>query len=123
MTSLVNGFMTYSSAPASMARIIWDISVSVVTITILMSLKAGLARTLFKTSRPFISGMFQSSSINAGGSTARNFRRASCPWMASQVSKPMSRSMEPRMDLIALESSTIMTRIDPSGFRFNVLEK
>jgi hypothetical protein len=31
--------------------------------------------------------------------------------------------MEPRMDLIALESSTIMTRIDPSGFRFNVLEK
>ena len=45
MTSRVKGFITYSLAPASRALTIWDVSVSVVTITMRIESNAGLART------------------------------------------------------------------------------
>src|SRR5438045_4211702 len=60
---------------------------------------------------PFISGMFQSTRIRSGGPPASSFSRPSRPWTASEVWKPHSLRIFPRIMRIALESSITIALI------------
>ena len=66
ITSRVNGFMTYSSAPPPGPWPPGAISVSVVTIIRRMAACRPSPRTAWTNSRPFISGMFQSTMARVG---------------------------------------------------------
>src|SRR5262249_30693088 len=92
--SLLKGLMRYSLAPAARARCMPPSSLSVVTIMTRAGAKAASARSATTKSKPFISGMLQSTRTSSGGGPpARSLSRPSMPWMASATSKPSSRSV------------------------------
>ena len=105
--SFVNGFMTYSLAPASRAAAMWSISVSVVTMTTTSEESSGFWRNCLSRSSPFISGMFQSARTSfTAAFSASITSSASLPLAASQTSYPSSLKILARIIRIALESST-----------------
>src|SRR6201999_2752053 len=65
--SRVNGFMMYSFAPLLSALAICSISVSVVTMRIFTPSYLWSALTAQRNSKPFIRGMFQSTSAKSTG--------------------------------------------------------
>ena len=81
--SRVNGFIRYSFAPASSALETRSMPVSVDTIMILDSSNAPRSRTARTNSMPFMTGMFQSTSIRSGRSISSSRASASCPSPAS----------------------------------------
>jgi hypothetical protein len=115
MMSLSNGFITYSFAPARIASAISTGSFSVV-----QNMTTGLPpprsrRSARRKSKPFITGMFQSSKI-ASGMLLRQRSSASCPSPASSTAKLMSSRMRRATLRITVLSSTIKHfRIDPPG--------
>ena len=82
----MNGFITYSFAPASSAVAIWSISVSVVTITSGSPASEASARAAFTNSKPLITGMFQSTSTTSGRPFSLMRSRPSWPLPASLTS-------------------------------------
>ncbi len=109
---MVNGFITYSLAPASMALTICGISLSVVTI---IAPHRGEARVLLQgglnSSRPFISGMFQSIERERGVRMTIEMgqRRRARARPPTTSSNPISRRICLRIMRIARESSTTST--------------
>src|ERR1035437_4380374 len=88
MISRVNGFITYSSAPAPSARDISPISVAVVTIITLTWFQRAFARSWRSISKPSISGMFQSSNTRSGALATSSACKPSLPLRASETSNP-----------------------------------
>ena len=86
IASGVNGLMRYSWAPAASARTIWPCSLSVVTIIIVMPRHSRRARTATTSSRPVMTGMFQSMQARSNVSPASSRSRACRPSPASTVS-------------------------------------
>ncbi len=103
----MNGFMTYSLAPASRAAAIWSSSVSVVTMTTISEASSGSWRSRLSSSSPLISGMFQSArtSLTAVFSASITFRPL-VRWPPRGPRNPSSFKVLARIIRMALESST-----------------
>ena len=102
------GFMTYSSAPASIAARIWSMLFSVVQKTTRGRSSIPKSRSLKapRNSIPLITGMFQSSRITSGR-LARQKVSASCPSAASSTEKDMlSRICRATLRMTLLSSTT-----------------
>src|SRR5690349_21571332 len=109
---MVYGFIRYSLAPAMSARATLGGAVSLVTITTSISSKRWSARTCFTNSRPFMTGMFQSTSATFGGGSLP-FRRssASLPFSASSTWKPLEFKARASLSRAVRESSTTSASI------------
>src|SRR6185369_14752568 len=114
-----NGFMTYSSAPASSAARMCAMSFSVVQNTTLGWSLCPRWRSRRRNSIPLITGMFQSSRTTSGILASQRVR-ASCPSPASSTSNSRVSRICLATLRITLESSTIKQLFMPGVSRFAV---